>query len=152
MITTKRIKNFIITVLIFLLTFNILSCKKQLNEEYKKEIIKVLYQQRDSWNNGDIEAYMQGYWNSDSLRFMGQSGINYGWETTLNHYKKKYYNKSIMGNLTFKVISLELMNDNVAFMIGSWALKREVGDVSGYFTLIWKKINGKWFITTDHTS
>ena len=31
------------------------------------EIQKLLDAQQKSWNEGKIEAYMQGYWNNDSL-------------------------------------------------------------------------------------
>jgi len=56
-----------------------------------------------------------------------------------------------MGNLTFQVISLEALSNNTAFMIGKWDLDRKE-KAGGYFTLIWKKLNGKWLITVDHTS
>jgi ketosteroid isomerase-like protein len=31
-------------------------------------------------------------------------------------------------------------------------LKRTIEDSYGHFTLIWKKINDKWLIISDHTS
>ena len=115
-------------------------------------ILKILEEQRTAWNNGDIEEYMKGYWQSDSLRFIGKSGINYGWEATLKSYKKGYPDKKAMGKLTFEVISLESIGKNTAFMIGKWNLKREKNDIGGYFSLLWKKIQGHWLITTDHSS
>jgi len=27
-----------------------------------------------------------------------------------------------------------------------------VGDIGGYYTLLWQKIKGKWVIVCDHTS
>ena len=122
-----------------------------LPEKDKDEILKVLETQRIYWNKGNIEAYMEGYWKSDSLRFIGKRGINFGWNNTLESYKKGYPDKETMGNLTFQVISLEALSNNTAFMIGKWDLDRKE-KAGGYFTLIWKKLNGKWLITVDHTS
>ena len=46
-------------------------------------IRKVLDEQIKEWNKGNIEGFMQGYWRSDSLMFIGKSGINWGWQKLL---------------------------------------------------------------------
>ena len=125
---------------------------QHLSAKDKLEILSVLQKQQMCWNKGDIDCYMEGYWKSDSLRFIGKNGIQYGWEKTLQNYKKSYPDKITMGNLSFKLISLEELNDHTAFMIGKWSLKRTKDELSGYFSLIWQKKNGRWVITTDHSS
>ena len=47
----------------------------QTNDELT--IRKVLDDQIKSWNRGDIEGFMQGYWKNDSLMFIGKTGINW---------------------------------------------------------------------------
>lgn len=46
------------------------------------EIIKIIDNkmaaQESSWNNGDLEAFMLPYWKSDSLMFIGKSGLKKG--------------------------------------------------------------------------
>lgn len=121
-------------------------------ENDKKTILKILDEQRLAWNNGDIESYMRGYWKSDSLRFVGKSGVRYGWNETLASYKKGYPSKKEMGQLSFNVISLEFLSKNSAFMIGKWSISRDENNISGHFMLIWKKIDGNWLITADHSS
>lgn len=118
----------------------------------RKEILKVLEDQRIAWNSGNLDEYMQGYWKSDSLRFVGKNGVRYGWNETLDAYKKGYPTQKEMGNLTFSVVSLEFLSEVSAYMIGKWTINREENSVSGHFMLIWKKINGKWFVTADHSS
>ena len=88
---------------------------------------------------------------SDSLKFVGKNGLNYGWQTTLDNYKKNYSNAALMGKLSFDILELEVVGEN-AFMIGKWSIQREKGDVGGHFTLFWKKINGAWKVVADHTS
>src|SRR6476620_1573460 len=56
-----------------------------------------------AWNNGDIDAFMQTYWKSDSLLFVGSKGPNYGWQNTLDSYKKRYPNTATTGKLDFEI-------------------------------------------------
>lgn len=140
---------FITVVAICILT----SCQnKKMLHKNKIAILEVLKKQELAWNVGDIEAFMKGYWKSDSLTFIGRTGIKYGWENTLNNYKKSYPTADIMGKLTFEIQKLEMISDNKAFIIGKFTLNRKNDQPSGYFTLLWRKIDGQWYIISDHTS
>lgn len=118
----------------------------------KTDILKVLENQRQGWNKGDMDAYMQGYWKSDSLLFVGKNGPTYGWQKTLDNYKKGYPDKSAMGFLTFGIKKIEFLAKDRAFVLGSWNLKREKDEPKGYFTLLLRKINGQWKVVADHSS
>lgn len=115
-------------------------------------ILKVLEDQRQGWNKGDMDAYMQGYWKSDSLLFVGKNGPTYGWQKTLDNYKKGYPDKSAMGFLTFGIKKVEFLAKDKAFVLGSWNLKREKDEPKGYFTLLLRKISGQWKVVADHSS
>lgn len=115
------------------------------------EIQKVLLKQQNAWNNGDIEQFMQGYWNSDSLLFIGKKGLTYGWQNTFTNYKKSYPDKAAMGKLQFTILATEITSIETAYVIGKWELER-ANPVSGHFVLLFKKINGKWNVIVDHTS
>jgi ketosteroid isomerase-like protein len=117
-----------------------------------KAILKVLSTQQAAWNNGDIDGFMQGYWKSDSLLFVGSSAPTHGWQTTLEHYKHGYPDKAAMGILTFDILKVEVLDPQNAFVLGGWHLKREKDAPGGYFTLWFKKIKGEWKIVCDHTS
>ena len=112
----------------------------------------VLLKQQNCWNSGDIPCFMQGYWKSDSLKFIGKSGITYGWQKTLDNYKKSYPDTASMGKLTFTLLEVKTWNNNEAYVLGKWYLQRSKGDVGGYFTLMFRKIRGEWVIVSDHTS
>lgn len=119
----------------------------------EKQIRSILALQTQAWNEGDIERFMKGYWNNDSLMFIGQSGITYGYQQTLNNYKKNYPDKATMGELAFSNLKLKKISGDSYFVVGKWYLTRkEKGDLSGHFTLIWKKIKGAWVIVSDHSS
>ncbi len=115
-------------------------------------IRKILSNQEDAWNRGDINDFMQGYWKSDSLLFIGKSGVTNGWQKTLNNYKKNYPDTAAMGVLNFELLQLKPLSAEYYFVIGKWHLQRTAGDIGGHFTLLFKKINGVWLIVTDHSS
>lgn len=127
--------------------------KAQLTETLAIEQIKLVMKfQESNWNRGDIPAYMDGYWKSDSLLFIGSRGPTYGWQKTLDNYLKSYPNKEKMGKLTFGLIKIDLLSTTSAFVVGKWRLDRKEDILKGHFSLLWKKINGKWKIVADHSS
>ena len=116
-------------------------------------IIKTnLEAQELAWNTGDLSTFMEHYWKSDSMAFMGKTGVTYGWQQTLDGYKAGYPTQKEMGTLEFEIKKLEVLSSDAAYMLGSWNIERDTLDVGGHFSLIWKKIAGHWVIVTDHTS
>ncbi|MBK0402836.1 nuclear transport factor 2 family protein [Adhaeribacter sp. BT258] len=112
----------------------------------------VLDQQVAAWNRGDMNGYMQGYWKSDSLQFIGRKGVNYGWEKTLQNYQRSYPNAEAMGQLALTVLHVEDINPTTAYVTGKWHLTRSMGNLEGYFTLLLRKIDNEWKIVSDHSS
>jgi len=115
-------------------------------------ILKVLDEQTKAWNRGDIEGFMKGYWKNDSLMFIGKSGINLGWQKTLQNYKKGYPDTTAMGKLSFDIILVKHLSKEYYYIVGKWMLKRSIGDLNGYYNLLFKKIGGQWMIIADHSS
>ena len=111
----------------------------------------VLNRQRDDWNKGDVTKFMQGYWESDSLLFIGKS-ISNGYQQTLDNYKKGYPDTAAMGHLDFEFVEFRKLSPEYYFVIGKWHLKRSIGDVGGAYTLLFKKMKGIWTIVVDHSS
>lgn len=118
----------------------------------EKKIINILKTQDAEWNKGNIDGFMQTYWNSDSLMFIGKSGVTYGWKNTLNNYKKGYPDTAAMGKLDFTLIDIKKLSRKYYHVVGKWHLTRSIGNLQGHFTLLLKKTNGKWLIIADHSS
>ena len=112
----------------------------------------VLAQQTKQWNDGNIPAFMDTYWKSDSLMFIGKSGITYGWQKTMDNYKRSYPDTVTMGKLGFDLLEVKRLSTNFFFVVGKWHLSRSIGDIGGVFTLLFRKINYKWVIVSDHSS
>ncbi len=139
-------KLFIVTIIIFSFT---VSFAQTIDEG---AIRKVLNTQEAAWNQGNIESFMKGYWVSDSLMFIGKSGITYGFQKTLDNYKKGYPDTAAMGKLSFNLLEFKPLSPVYYFVVGKWHLQRSIGNLEGHFTLLFKKINGQWFIIADHSS
>ena len=140
---------------LFLLAFSLQSLAQKNTPTYHKNetaIRALLAAQTKAWNEGDLVGFMEGYLLSDSLLFVGKSGPTYGFTNTLNNYKKGYPDTASMGKLTFTLLAVTPIEKKHYRVLGKWALQRSKGDVSGYFTLLFQKIKGRWFVIQDHSS
>lgn len=116
------------------------------------EITQMLKGQEDAWNRGDLDAYMQGYWQNEQLRFVSNGKFRYGWEETLAAYKKNYPDKEALGELKFTIKEIKMLSNYAAMVVGRWDLKRQKDSPTGVFTLLVEKIDDRWVITMDHSS
>ena len=120
----------------------------------RQAIVQVLTTQTAAWNRGDIPGFMQGYWKSDSLVFIGRKGPTYGWQPTLANYQKSYPDAAAMGKLDFSSLRVTLVAPAAAQVVGRWHLGRPaaLGDLQGYFLLVLRQIDGHWVVVADHTN
>ena len=134
---------------IFLTLF--IACNMNHNSEIS-DIKSVLQKQQIAWNNGNIDGFMLGYWNSEKLEFVSESGITKGWRNTLDRYKNAYPNKGLMGELQFEILDVKLLSETTANLKGKWKLIRKNDNLKGSFTLTFNKIEGQWLIIKDYTT
>ena len=137
---------------IFFIIFLLITGSLSAQSKNETAIRKILAEQTAAWNRGDIKKFMTGYWENDSLMFIGKSGVTYGWTNTLNNYKKSYPDTTAMGKLSFNIISVKGLSKKYYHVVGKWFLKRSIGDLSGHYTLLFQKVNGNWVIIADHSS
>ncbi len=136
-------------MLLLAVFFSVLA-KAQVKDE--EAIRALLAAQTSAWNKGDLNSFMQTYWQSDSLMFIGKNGIQWGWQNTLNNYKKSYPDTTAMGKLSFDIISVKPLSPQYFYVVGKWMLQRSIGNLSGHFDLLLRKIKGRWVIISDHSS
>jgi ketosteroid isomerase-like protein len=117
-----------------------------------RKILELLTAQSAAWNRGDIDAFMQGYLQSDSLRFASGGTVTLGWRRTLEGYKRRYPDRAAMGTLTFSEIEITELAPDAAIAFGRWKLTREKDTPQGLFTLTLRKTADGWRIIQDHTS
>lgn len=142
----------ILSTTCIILVIILFSCNNPHINNEEANIEKVLNTQVEGWNKGNIDEYMKGYWNSDSLLFIGRGGPGWGYQNTLERYKNAYPDKATMGELSFSDLKYNRLSDEYYQVIGKFHLERENNDANGYFTLLFRKIDGKWLIVSDHSS
>ena len=108
--------------------------------------------QQDAWNRGDVAAFMDHYWKSDDLTFSSGGKTTRGWQATLAGYRERYPTRDKMGRLTLSGFEITPLGDAAALVLGQWKLDRTSEPVGGNFTLVLRKIDGRWVIVHDHTS
>ncbi len=119
-----------------------------------QSIQQVLDAQVAAWNRGDLESFMKGYWRSRDLVFTSGGKVQRGWGTTLQRYRDTYgRDKSSMGTLHFSDLEVHPLGPDAAWALGRWSLDGlEGGKRGGVFTLVFRRIGGRWVIVHDHTS
>lgn len=112
----------------------------------------LMTRQVSAWNNGDLDGFMAGYWRDDRLRFASGDRVTYGWQQTLDGYRKRYPDRKTMGMLDFDVLEVRVMEPTSALVFGRWQLTRNADRPHGLFTLLLRKGEEGWRIVADHTS
>lgn len=138
--------------LILIFSFSTPSLSAQTDKDVAK-VQQILQRQASDWNKGDLEAFMNGYWKSPELTFIGSRGVTKGYKNTLNNYIKGYPDRQTMGKLHFDILDTDKLSKKSIMVIGKYTLTRdELDDASGYFLLVWKKIKKEWVIIADHSN
>lgn len=151
--------KYLITLCVGLLSLSCISVKADITTDAAKQTTEknmaeagirlVMEKQELDWNKHDLEGFMQGYWNSDQLKFYGSNGLTLGWEQTLANYKKNYPTTAESGTLNFVINDISKIEGDNYWVMGEYHLKRDIGDADGVFIIIFKKINGEWKIVAD---
>jgi uncharacterized protein (TIGR02246 family) len=111
----------------------------------------VIQKELDTWNSGDIEGYVNLYAPVDSVRMIYNGGEVIGKENILQFYKK-HWPKDRMGRLEFTDVRLERVSPEYFYTQGHFHVTQADGKkVKGRFSGLMKKIDGKWYLYTDHS-
>lgn len=124
----------------------------QADEDGPKAIRAVLEKQVADWNRADVPAFMQGYWNSDEVEFVGAGGIKRGWHAVMDRYRTSYPDAKAMGQLSFTNLEIRMLAPDAAYVLGEFHLQRASDNPSGVFTLIVRKFPEGWRVVHDHST
>ncbi|RYY19406.1 MAG: nuclear transport factor 2 family protein [Chitinophagaceae bacterium] len=139
-----------ILLLSLALALSSIPCFSQSQDEQR--IRAILTAQEAEWNRANPAGYMKGYWEHDSLLFIGKNGPTYGFSATLERYKKAYPDARAMGILKTEILSMKRLSEAYYFVVGKWHLSRKDGDLQGSYTLLFQLIDDQWVIVADHSS
>ena len=120
-------------------------------EQDKKEIKETLIKCGEDWSRGDLKAYLDIYWKSDELQFIGPKGLIYGYDNVYELYSKRYTSKEEMGTLSLKILDIKYLSKHLYSVTGTYFITRKKMDSTGIYSLVFKKIEDKWVVVSDHT-
>jgi uncharacterized protein (TIGR02246 family) len=136
--------------ILFILLFSCLESALDM-PKMEGEIRNVLDRQKASWNEKNIEGFMDAYWKSENFTFQSGNNRLHGWEALLSRYKKSYTGEN-WGELDFTDIEVKVLTKNYAFVLGRWKLTFKDNVKEGLFTIIFQRMSEGWKIIHDHSS
>jgi hypothetical protein len=158
---TSRMRVFLLLAIvgaIILLAVQLRERGKGSDEATRAEILRVLNDQMEAWNRGDLDGYMEGYWqDQDSpdqkLTYFNGGEKTVSWQALRERNRRKYQGKGQeMGHLSFSEEDIQLLGGDSALVRGRWELEKKNETVGGLFTLLFQKKAEGWRIVHDHTS
>jgi ketosteroid isomerase-like protein len=116
------------------------------------DVMVMMDVQAEAWNRGDLVAFMEPYWDSESLTFVGSSGVTRGYDETLARYQAAYPDAATRGKLRFELLEVrDLGRGGAALVLGRFYLDRE-SPASGTFSLVVERRPEGLRIIHDHSS
>lgn len=135
--------------LICLLLLTSFACAQETHPAWQ-----ALTEQDQAWNRGDLDAFLDGYVQSDDLLMTSAGEITRGYQAVRRYYLENYgSDKSTMGQLSSELVQLTPLGDDHLLVVGKWHLERQgQPPVGGVYTLVLVKTPSGWKILHDHTS
>lgn len=109
--------------------------------------------QVQAWNSGDLEKAMTYYWNSPEMLWINTTGVEKGCQEVLDMFRKNFADASQMGIYTYTPLYIEQLSEEVVYYVFRWQIEREGKRLmGGISSQIWKNVNARWVVTSEHAS
>jgi uncharacterized protein (TIGR02246 family) len=136
-----------------LLMFAMTAWAAPAEDEAKKQVRAVLDAQVAAWNKGDLDRFLEGYWDDPGLTFFAGGNVSKGLKAVRERYQKRYKAEGKeMGKLSFSEMEVFILGEKEALVRARWQLEMKKDKPGGLFTLWMRKLPGGWKVVHDHTS
>jgi limonene-1,2-epoxide hydrolase len=116
-------------------------------------IIGLTEKLQTDWNDGDMEAYLAAYWNSENTSLMFGDKAVRGWETVATMFRNTWTTEENMGNFSTHDVVVRQITADTAISSGGFQHVFPKETIDGSFTHVWKLFeDGRWLIVHEHTS
>jgi len=115
----------------------------------------VLDAQIAAWNRGDVEGFMDGYWNSPEFIYVGNKQVTRGWQSMLDRYRQLFKSPGAgpMGTLQIDEIQISFLGKDAALVWGTYRVVNPDGKRrGGLYTLVMRRFPEGWRTVYDRTS
>lgn len=123
-------------------------------DDYKA--IKAAFQTwQNAWNQGDLEGFLDSYWQSEKTRYVSGNKMMVGYERIAATYRQRYLAEGAggMGQMQLDIEPDFIIGDN-ALVFGQYKALDDDQQVigQGAFTVHLRRVAGEWKIVSDHAS
>jgi hypothetical protein len=147
-----NLKAFYNTLLI-MATATILTSFNMPKGNAAQEVKQALEGQIAAWNNGDLETAMGFYWNSPEMLWISKNGTEKGYQEVLDMFLEQYPDRSRMGVYSYEPLHIEQVSDKAVYFVFRWKIELEGNQLmGGISSQLWKKLDGRWVVTSEHAS
>jgi uncharacterized protein (TIGR02246 family) len=112
------------------------------------EALQILQTSAEDWSAGDIERFVSVY--AEDCLFITSSGLTRGRDAVLSRYRQRYPDPQAMGTLQLEVIETRPAPPDGLTVAARWILAYpDRPAASGHTLIVFRRINGQWFIVQD---
>lgn len=105
-----------------------------------------------AWNNGDLEGYLEGYWDSEQTRYVSNAQVVRGKAAIVAGYRSRFPRSEALGTLALQHIEVEAIGEQDALIFGVMAHTLDETTREVAFTVHVRQIDGTWRIVSDHSA
>lgn len=123
----------------------------------RAEIVSMLAHSADSWNRGDLDAFIDDYVAGDQTTYIGGRGVLRGPAAIRQAYAPRFVAGAVRDSLSFDLLDVDPVGPDALNVIATYILARRVGGrdsvtAKGPTSLLVRRVDGRWRIAHDHSS
>ena len=123
----------------------------------RAEIVAMFARSADSWNRGDLDAFVDDYVPTDETTFIGSGGVLRGPAAIRRAYAPRFAPGALRDSLSFDLLDVDPIAPDALNVIATYILTRRVGGrdsvtARGPTSLLMRRVDGRWRIAHDHSS
>lgn len=107
-------------------------------------VVATVQAQAAAWNDGDLDGFMNGFWNDPEFTFITGTTVTKGWKETFKRYRDGYGEKGDLGRLVYSNLEARLLAPETASVVGRYAFQRGEASSAGTMTLVVRRFEGAW--------
>lgn len=119
----------------------------------RSQIMAMMSHSTQSWNSGNLDAFVNDYEADSTTTFIGRNGVVHGRAAIRDVYAPRFAAGGVRDSLSFENVQVDLLAPNVANVIAYYRLMRGDSTTSrGPTSLVMRRRDGRWRIVHDHSS
>lgn len=119
----------------------------------RTQIVAMMQHSAQSWNAGNLDAFVNDYEADTTTTFIGRTGVVRGRAAIREVYAPRFGPGRVRDSLSFENTTVDLMAPDIANVISYYRLIRSDSTTShGPTSLVMRRRDGRWRIVHDHSS